>query len=79
MEQQIPAALERIENPILIILLVVLIIGGVSLWFAYRALQTRLMDALLKNIEAMTNINAALSNIKERLDELENAVTSRKK
>lgn len=79
MEQHIPGALERIQNPILIILLVVLLIASSGLWFAYRALQNRLMEALLQMVAAVTNLNATLSNMKERLDEIENRLTSHQK
>ena len=79
MEQQLPNALERIENPILIILLVVLLLASGGLWFAYRALQQRLMEALLQMVAAVTNLNATLADIKERLEEIENRLTSQKK
>ena len=79
MEQQLPNALERIENPILIILLVVLLLASGGLWFAYRALQQRLMEALLQMVAAVTNLNATLADMKERLEEIENRLTSQKK
>lgn len=76
MEQQIPNALERIENPILIVLLVCLMVAVVALWFWNKSLQQRIYDALLQNVAAMTNLNATLGNMKERLDNIENQLPS---
>lgn len=76
MEEQIPNALERIENPILIVLLVCLMVAVVALWFWNKSLQQRIYDALLQNVAAMTNLNATLGNMKERLDNIENQLPS---
>jgi Tfp pilus assembly protein PilO len=76
MEQQIPNALERIENPILIVLLACLMVAVVALWFWNKSLQQRIYDALLQNVAAMTNLNATLGNMKERLDNIENQLPS---
>lgn len=76
MEQQIPNALERIENPILIVLLVCLMVAVVALWLWNKSLQQRIYDALLQNVAAMTNLNATLGNMKERLDSIENQLPS---
>lgn len=76
MEQQIPNALERIENPILIVLLVCLMVAVVALWLWNKSLQQRIYDALLQNVAAMTNLNATLGNMKERLDNIENQLPS---
>lgn len=76
MEPQIHNALERIENPILIILLAVLMLAVVALWFWNRSLQQRLMDALIQNVQAITNLNATLGNMKERLECIEDRLPS---
>jgi hypothetical protein len=75
MEQQLPNALEQISNPILSILIIILIGACSGLWFAYMRLQQRLMEALLQNVGALTNINATLSNMKERLDGIEEGIS----
>ena len=79
MEQQIPNALERIENPILVVLLVCLMLAVVALWLWNRAMQQRLMDALIQNVAAVTNLNATLGNMSERLGIIEERLTSQSK
>jgi LPS O-antigen subunit length determinant protein (WzzB/FepE family) len=71
MEQQAANALERIQNPILIILLVVLMLAVSVLWYSYIKMQKTLMDTLVQNIQAITNLNGTLSNMRERLDGIE--------
>ena len=75
MEQQAVHALERINNPILVILLIALMVACVTLWMAYRNAQSKVMDALLTNISAMGNLNSTLANMKERLDEIEDHIS----
>lgn len=70
MEQQTINALERIDNPILIILIVVLLAAVVALWYSNKSLQNRLMEALIQNIAAISNINSTLANFKEQIEEL---------
>lgn len=68
MEQTTLNALERIENPVLIILLVVLMAAGIVLWRAYSALQKDVMQLMIQNVQALTNLNATLANMNDRLD-----------
>ena len=83
MEQQVGNALERIENPILIILIAVLLIavGWLSIWV--RSLQQKLLDTLLENVAAVTNINtnlggmnAGLTSVNARLEAIENKLSN---
>lgn len=88
MEEQIPNALERIENPILIILLAVLMAAGVALWFSYRALQQQFVQMLVENIGALKDVNATLggirdagvvqtSELRDRIDDSRSAILDR--
>lgn len=65
MEQQIPVALERIENPILIILLVVLMMAVIALWMRDMAREKRLVEMILGNIGSLKDIDATLRSIRE--------------
>jgi sensor domain CHASE-containing protein len=71
MNEQIPNALERIENPILIILLAALMVAVVALWLHNLNMQRRLQEALIQNVQAMVNINATLAYINDRLERIE--------
>lgn len=75
MEQQVANALERIENPILVILLVVLMVACVALWMELRASRKLVPEY----IAAVTNTNAVLQNMAQRLDDIEEAVSSQGK
>jgi len=77
MEQQLPNALEQIDNPILSILLIILVAACSGLWFAYRSVQQKLMEVLLQNVTALANLNATLGNMKERLDGIEEAISKK--
>ena len=79
MEQQAVNALERIENPILILLLVALMTACVALWFALRAALKQQLEILPEYIPAVTNTNAVLQNMAQRLDDIEEAVSSQGK
>ncbi len=79
MEQQVVNALERIENPILIILLVVLMVACVALWMELRAARKQQLELLPEYIAAVTNTNAVLQNMAQRLDDIEEAVSSQGK
>lgn len=72
-------ALERIENPILIILLVVVLTDVVVLWRQYQTLQNRMMELLVQNVQVVTNLNATLANMSERLESVEERLTSLEK
>lgn len=72
-------ALERIENPILIILLVVVLTDVVVLWRQYQTLQNRMMELLVQNVQVVTNLNATLANMAERLESVEERLTSLEK
>ena len=76
MESQVANALERIENPILIILLVVLLTAVVFLWRWNMAMQNRMMELLVQNVQVVTNLNATLANMNERLENVEERLTS---
>lgn len=69
-------ALERIENPILVILLMVLVTAVVLLWRWNMAMQNRMMELLVQNVQVVTNLNATLANMAERLENVEDRLTS---
>jgi cytochrome b subunit of formate dehydrogenase len=71
MEQTTLNALERIENPILVILIVALMVVGIVLWRAYTALQKDMVQVMLQHVQALTNLNATLAGMNERLDGIE--------
>lgn len=71
MEQTTINALERIENPVLVILLVVLIAACIVFWRAYSGLQKEMVQIMLQHVQALTNLNATLAGMNERLDGLE--------
>lgn len=72
MEQTTLNALERIENPILVILLVALMLACIVLWRTVTTLQKDLMRIIEQHVQAVTNLNATLANISERLERIEN-------
>lgn len=72
MEQTALNALERIENPILVILLVALMVACIVLWRTVSALQKDLMRIIEQHVQAVTNLNATLANINDRLERIEN-------
>jgi len=65
MEQIIPQALERIENPILIILLAVLLAGVVAMWRKDLKKDAILRDLLVESIGAIKDINTTLLRLKD--------------
>jgi hypothetical protein len=71
MEQQIPGALERIENPILIILLVVLMLAVVALWMRDSERQKIMFAMLTENIGAVKDTGNELAKVNDRLEEIE--------
>lgn len=78
MEQVLHPAFERIDNPILSILLIILVAACSGLWVENRGLRSQLLQALLQNITAMSNVNGTLSNMKERLDNIEDHFSQNK-
>ncbi len=74
MEHQIPGALERIENPILIILLVVLMLAVVALWLRDSERQKIMFAMLSENIGAVKDTGAELRRINERFGRISRAL-----
>lgn len=70
MEQTLSGALERIENPILIILLGVLMIAVAALWLRDAERQKMMYSFLEENIGAVHDTAAELARIREQLEEL---------
>lgn len=76
MDQQINGALERIENPILIILLVVLMAAVIALWLRDSSRQEIMFALLRENIGAVKDTAAELGRLNDRLEEIENRLPS---
>ena len=79
MEHQITGALERIENPILIILLAVLMLGIVMLWWQYNKVQTRLYDLAVETVGALKDTNSRLSDLSDQTERIEAKINSNEK
>lgn len=70
MNDNLNSALERIDNPILVILLVALLVAIVFLWRAYQAAQQRMYALAVETVGSLKDINARLDSLDERLDNL---------
>lgn len=66
MEQQvITNALERIDNPILLLLLAVLVFAIVFLWKHYVKREQMLTEVAISAVGGLKDINAAIGGFKE--------------
>lgn len=61
MEQSAINALERVDNPILIILLVVLIGGIIAVFNLYRIAQRNLYDLAVETVGVLKDLNTRLA------------------
>lgn len=71
MEQTTINALERIENPILIILLCVLLVAVIALWYQYTQAQKRLYELAVETVGALKDLNTRLGDLDDRLERIE--------
>ena len=69
MNTEINNALERIENPILVILLVALLIAIIFLWRAYQSAMERTYALAVETVGALKDLNARLENIDEAIQQ----------
>ena len=69
-------ALERIDNPILVILLLLLVTAVVLLWRWNMSMQNRMMELLIQNVQVVTNLNTTLANMSDSLENVEDRLTS---
>jgi O-antigen/teichoic acid export membrane protein len=70
MEENLNSALERIDNPILIILLVALLVAIVFLWRAYQHAQQRMYALAVETVGSLKDLTARLESIDDRLDNI---------
>lgn len=68
MNTNLNSALERIDNPILVILLVALLVAIVFLWRAYQAANQRAYALALETVGSLKDINNRLDSMDERLE-----------
>lgn len=74
MDTQINNALEKIENPILIILLVALLVAIVFLWRAYQSASERTYLLAVETVGALKDLVNRLENIENSIgDQQHNA------
>ena len=71
MQQATISALERIENPILVILLIVLMVGIIALWMQYQKAQQRLYELAIETVGSLKDLNQRLGDQDERFERIE--------
>ncbi len=69
-------ALERIENPILIILIAVLLLAVVALWFQSKSDRQKLYDLAIETIGAIKDTNTRMGTVDDRMERIEAHLTS---
>lgn len=69
MEQSTVNALERVDNPILIILLVVLITSNIAVFNLYRIAQRNLYELAVETVGVLKDLNTRLAQRENNDDE----------
>lgn len=72
----INSALERIDNPILIILIAVLMMAVVALWFQSKGDRQKLYDLAVETIGAIKDTNTRLSTADDRMERIEATINN---
>ena len=72
----INSALERIENPILIILIAVLMMAVVALWFQSKSDRQKLYDLAIETIGAIKDTNTRMGTADDRMERIEATINN---